>query len=351
MVLADWQEEGAGIPKRAVFTGKSLPDASVPENWQAACDDSGGLGRRLVVAGVARPGMQRAAVVGISKLALPGGVQYPIVSCLSGTGARMSLEEKVRLNGWQRYAGILHDLAVAGAAFFLAYVTVIGWYAATSNSIVWEKTLTFIPIAWRRLSGLLGASRFVALCLDPGIPDHHQGFGGRGRRLYVRIVPAVARHQRAAFGAGAGRHVPDRRSGRSAAGLSPVPRGQHPADLGAEGFRPRRPQRPAARHDRQRRKLHPPDAPRLAGRPQRRRRPRRDAAPARPLRAGRQGLRRASRSGTNRQQAGAKGHQGHRAGRDRDVARAGSALAISSKGRPASASRLRGFPTSPRPRN
>ena len=29
-------------------------------------------------------------------------------------------------------------------SFFLAYVTVIGWYAASSNSIVWEKTLTFV---------------------------------------------------------------------------------------------------------------------------------------------------------------------------------------------------------------
>ena len=59
----------------------------------------------------------------------------------------MSLLEKLRSSGWLRHAAMALDLAVAGAAFFLAYVTVFGWYVASSSSIILEKTLTFIPLA------------------------------------------------------------------------------------------------------------------------------------------------------------------------------------------------------------
>ena len=59
----------------------------------------------------------------------------------------MNLLERLRSSGWLRHAAMALDLAVAGAAFFLAYVTVFGWYVASSSSIILEKTLTFIPLA------------------------------------------------------------------------------------------------------------------------------------------------------------------------------------------------------------
>ena len=256
----------------------------------------------------------------------------------------MSLLEKLRSSGWLRYAAMVLDLTVAGAAFFLAYVTVFGWYVASSNSIIWEKTLTFIPLAgvvfvifqvhrgsWRYVS----IPEFLTIIKVSVTAVVVYTFGSfllsRGTNV-PRSVPVLAGMY---LIAGPRRH---------AARLSAVPRRQHPADLGAEGSRPRRPQRPAARHDRQRRKLHSPDAPRFAGRRERRRHPRRVAAPARPVGAGRQGLWRAStiwkRSSTGWREKASRSPSSSSPRRRP----AGSGSAISSKGRRASASRRRRIP-------
>lgn len=46
-----------------------------------------------------------------------------------------------------RYLGVLHDLLIAAAAFFFAYVTAIGWSAASVNEIVHAKTMSFVVVS------------------------------------------------------------------------------------------------------------------------------------------------------------------------------------------------------------
>ena len=59
----------------------------------------------------------------------------------------MELIERVKSSGLLRYLGIFHDLVIACAAFFLAYVTAIGWTAASSSEVVLVKTLSFVAVA------------------------------------------------------------------------------------------------------------------------------------------------------------------------------------------------------------
>src|SRR5262245_32775534 len=59
----------------------------------------------------------------------------------------MDLFEKARSRGLLRHLGILHDMVIAAAAFFLAYVTAIGWTAASTDATVYHKTLIFVAAA------------------------------------------------------------------------------------------------------------------------------------------------------------------------------------------------------------
>ena len=59
----------------------------------------------------------------------------------------MDMVERAKSSGLLRYLGILHDLVMACAAFFLAYVTAIGWTAALASDVVLTKTLAFVAVA------------------------------------------------------------------------------------------------------------------------------------------------------------------------------------------------------------
>ena len=59
----------------------------------------------------------------------------------------MDLVERAKSSGLLRYLGIFHDLAIACGAFFLAYVTAIGWTAAAGSDVVLTKTLAFVAVA------------------------------------------------------------------------------------------------------------------------------------------------------------------------------------------------------------
>ena len=59
----------------------------------------------------------------------------------------MDLVERAKSSGLLRYLGIFHDLVIACAAFFLAYVTAIGWAAAAGSDVVLTKTLAFVAVA------------------------------------------------------------------------------------------------------------------------------------------------------------------------------------------------------------
>ncbi|MDW6020951.1 nucleoside-diphosphate sugar epimerase/dehydratase [Mesorhizobium sp. BAC0120] len=59
----------------------------------------------------------------------------------------MDLFEKARSSGLLRHLGILHDMVIAAAAFFVAYVTAIGWTAASTDVTVYHKTLIFVAAA------------------------------------------------------------------------------------------------------------------------------------------------------------------------------------------------------------
>jgi len=59
----------------------------------------------------------------------------------------MGLLERIRVSGILRHLGILHDLVIAAAAFFFAYVTAIGWSVASTNEVVYAKTLSFVAVA------------------------------------------------------------------------------------------------------------------------------------------------------------------------------------------------------------
>src|SRR5215467_795051 len=59
----------------------------------------------------------------------------------------MDLFDKARSSGLLRHLGILHDMVIAAAAFFLAYVTAIGWTAASTDPVVYQRTLAFVAAA------------------------------------------------------------------------------------------------------------------------------------------------------------------------------------------------------------
>ena len=220
-----------------------------------------------------------------------------------------------------RLCRIVHDLVVAGTSFFLAYVTVIGWTAASTNSIVWEKTLIFIPVAFAVFlvfSVHRGSWRYVS------IPEFLT-------IIKVSLV-AVVVYTFGSFLLSRGINVP--RSVPVLAGMYMIAglagsrlayrlflEGSILPSFDPEGCRSWRCATSlAAGHDRQRRKLHSPDTPRLAGRLEivgvLDELPRRHARSV-------QGVKvygALPDLETHRQQAGAKGHQGYRACRDRDVA-------------------------------